>query len=138
MKLIREKAASLLVESAALDPTISWLSNYESRGLTNLWLKFGRGLNGGDWVGGVAKLYQDRLCFTANSFNDEILKDAPGAALQLSEITYVRRDGGLISGIIAMGQSARTVKIRCFGADEFAKIIESTRRASERLPGHPL
>ena len=124
MELILKKAASLFVEKADLDPLISWLSNYESRGITNIMLKFSRGLNGGDWVGGEIALYKDSLSFHPNSLNKMILKDAPSVTVKLSEITSVCHIPTMITGTVQIFLGNQSLKIRCFDSKGLIQAIK--------------
>jgi len=124
MEPILKKVASLFVEKADLDPLISWLSNYESRGITNIMLKLSRGLNGGDWVGGEIALYKDCLSFHPNSFNKAILKDAPSVTVKLSEITSVCHIPTIVTGTVQIFLGNWNLKIRCFGSKGLVEAIK--------------
>jgi hypothetical protein len=124
MEPILKKAASLFVEKADLDPLVGWLSNYESRGITNIMLKLSRGLNGGDWVGGEIALYRDCLSFHPNSLNKMILKDAPSVTVKFSEITSVCHIPTIITGTVQICLGNRNLKIRCFDSKGLVEAIK--------------
>lgn len=124
MEPILKKAASLFVDKADLDPLISWLSNYETRGLTNILLKLSRGLNGGDWVGGEVALYEDSLSFHPNFLNKELLKEAPSITVKLSEITSVCQLPTMITGTVEICRGSQVFKIRCFDSKGMVEAIK--------------
>lgn len=125
---ILKKAASLFVDKADLDPLVSWLSNYETRGLTNILLKLSRGLNGGDWVGGEVTLYEDSLSFHPNSLNRALLKEASSITVKLSEITSVCHLPTLITGTVEICRGSQVFKFRCFDSKGVIEAIKIAMR----------
>lgn len=121
---ILKKAASLFVEKANLDPLVSWLSNYETRGLTNILLKLSRRLNGGDWVGGEIRLYGDRISFHPNSLNRDFLQNPPNVTVNLSEIISVCHIPTLVTGTVQICRGNQSFKIRCFDSKGLIEAIK--------------
>jgi hypothetical protein len=93
-----------------------------------------RKLYGGLWVGGRADLCADRLKFAPNEMNGALTAGPLDWDIDTRDITDVKVRFGLITNIVVIFLGHEAVKLRCFGARDFARhILEAAEAAGARL-----
>jgi len=80
---------------------------------------------GGLWVGGRVTLTESALQFAPNAINRGVTSGDLDVLIQLADITAVTVQPGVVTKIIAIESPARTLKIRCYGAEKFAGQIRA-------------
>jgi hypothetical protein len=79
--------------------------------------------HGGLWVGGRATLTTQSLCFRPNAVNRAIQTGSLDIELPLPDIVSIEVLPAFVSSVIAIRTPQSAVKIRCFRADAFARLI---------------
>ena len=86
-------------------------------------------LMGGLWVGGTVYLTDSAVEFHPNGLNRAVHKDpdALSVVLPLRSITAIDTRFGVMTKIIDIKTAIGTLSVRCYGAESFAKKIETAR-----------
>src|ERR1700691_443347 len=76
--------------------------------------------HGGLWVGGLAMLTTESICFRANAVNRGIHEGSLDIAILLPDIIGIEVLPAFMSSAVVIRTPGSVVKIRCFRADSFA------------------
>lgn len=79
--------------------------------------------HGGLWVGGRATLTSTSLLFAPNSINRLVNSGELDIALELQDVLEVQVERALFTNIVQIHTAAATVKLRCYGAENFAELV---------------
>ena len=82
-------------------------------------------LNGGLWVGGEFELSESTIAFRPNAMNRALHKADYRLEIPLREITDVTNEFGFVTGIIRLLTVHGDLRIRVYGAQDFAKKIRT-------------
>lgn len=91
-------------------------------------------LNGGLWVGGEIELGATTITFRPNAMNRALHKADYRVEIPLRDIIDVKNQFGLITGIIALLTTHGALKIRTYGAQDFAKRIQAQVAVARAIP----
>lgn len=80
-------------------------------------------LSGGLWVGGEIELSGSTIAFRPNAINRALHKADYRVEIPLVDMTDVRNEFGFVTGIISLLTDNGLLKIRVYGAKEFADAI---------------
>lgn len=86
-------------------------------------------LGGGLWVGGNVYLYRDAVQFRPNGLNKLIHTGELSWRVPLEEIASISVGSGFVTKVITIRTEKVNFKIRCYGANGFARMID------DRSPG---
>jgi len=123
MPVIASRAANALVSDVAFDmPGLDLVPGGDA--IPAVLAAFKKAY-GGLWVGGRATLTDTELAFHPNAVNRAVQSGTLDIVVPLPAITGVEVERGVLTKIIAIRAAGSVVKIRCFGAREFADQIRS-------------
>lgn len=120
-RVLASKVANALVEAAVLQPGLKTAT----LGVTWAVLEGFRSRFGGLWVGGRVTLTDQSLAFAPNALNRAVQKGIGPIDIPLHLIDGVAVLPGILTKIIAISATGRTVKVRCYKAPAFAEIIRT-------------
>lgn len=130
---IAHKWANALIRDAEPNETFDVLIDPVTYGLPSIprlsarWmLRALKAKQGGLWVGGDLYLYGDRLTFEANRLNSSVQTGTLSFELLLKDITSVTRRFGLVTGIVDIVHGGHRTAVRCYGARQFAELLQVT------------
>lgn len=125
--VIAKKIGNALMKDAEMGETANRLLGPGGRLGTEAVKK----LMGGLWVGGTLYLTESAVEFHPNGLNKRIHKDPEqlSVILPLRSIKSVTPRFGLVTQIIDLKTPIGTLSVRCFGAEGFARKIETARGA---------
>ncbi len=93
-----------------------------------------RAIHGGLWVGGRVDLTDEALSFAANAMNRAAHQNGGGLhwTVPLSAIRSLRFRKAFVTHIIDIETAEAAYAIRCWGARDFANLIDSAVKAARR------
>jgi len=95
---------------------------------------------GGLWVGGTLFLFEDSLCFEANTMNKALQTGATNVDIPLTSIVRVSPRFGLLTGIIDVlwtkDSTQHLNSFRCFGSKAFLAQIQNETKLVQTATNH--
>lgn len=76
--------------------------------------------HGGLWVGGKVSVNLRGVTFVPNAMNRALNKNLEDTFIPLEAIRSVRREFGVLTGIVVVEHAQGTFRFRCFGARQVA------------------
>lgn len=125
--ILAEKTVSALFEDAKMGRLSKLVLGIDGR----IGAAASKKMVGGFWVSGKAYLTEAAFEFHPGMINRPYYKEFDTLFVHLSwpDLTRITPRHGLVTKIIDLKTEARTLSIRCHGAEQFAKAIEATRAA---------
>lgn len=117
-EVLASKVANALFESIELSPAAIPLSGALMGVLAGV-----KKYYGGLWVGGRATLTNSQLSFEANLINRLVHMGELSVVVPLEQIEEVTLEKGFLTNIIVVKTSKSTLRLRCYGADDFMQRI---------------
>ena len=124
---IAEKSVNALIADAEIGFFAKYLMSATSGDSTERVLEVFKKEMGGLWVGGTAALYEKKLRFRPNAMNQAVHAGDYSLEIPLHEISEIKVRSGLLTNIIDIVTAKGVLSIRCFGAEDFAKMIRDKK-----------
>jgi hypothetical protein len=119
-EVVASKVANALIESVELSPMVKAIPH--SGTITGVLGGFKK-YYGGLWVGGTATLTNSQLSFEPNAMNRLVQTGELSVVVPLKQIKEVTLEKGFFTNIIVVKTSKSTLRLRCYGADNFMQRI---------------
>ena len=121
--VIASKSANIMTEFGDLSTLAKASLILSDGGGTLLFYEALKKFYGGTWVGGTATLTKTQLSFKPSVFNRLLpVKDA-SVTIRLNKIANVVVEKGFITKIICIETPELVLRLRCYGAADFAQKI---------------
>ena len=82
---------------------------------------------GGLWVGGTTYLTKEKIIFTPNKLNKMLQSNIDHLEIPLLDIVSIKKEFGVVTGIVRLETENGILKLRCYGASKFMEKIVKTR-----------
>jgi hypothetical protein len=119
-EVVASKVVNALIESVELSPAVKAIPY--TGAFTGILGRF-RKYYGGLWVGGTATLTNSQLSFEPNAMNRLAQVGELSVVVPLNQINEVTLEKGFFTNIIVVKTSTSTLRLRCYGADEFMQRV---------------
>src|SRR5579872_1537812 len=120
-EVVASKLANVLIESVELSPVAKAIPFNPLLG----WFKKNYG---GLWVGGRATLTNSQLSFEPNTMNRLVQTGELSVVVPLKQINEVTLEKGFVTNIIVVRTSKSTLRLRCYGANDFMQRIRAVAK----------
>ncbi len=130
--LIKKRVCDALIQTAEPNALLRFLLR---RTKADMVVGVVKRLTGGLWVGGNVYLYQDAVEFRPNGLNKLIHAGEVSWRVPLKEILSVSTGFGFVTKVITMRTERVSFRIRCYGADAFARVIAEVSSAGAAASG---